>query len=78
LVKEGISPQRLSLRSDNLNSVGEGYIEDDFRQLVLNIEVMPALIGGLSEPEDRRDSGLVRPLSGGALPCIRARRISLA
>jgi hypothetical protein len=38
----------LSLRSDNLDSVGELYTEDDFRQLIVTIEATPAFLGGLS------------------------------
>jgi hypothetical protein len=41
----------LSLRSD-LDSVGELYSEDDFRQLVVTVEATPAFLGGLGELED--------------------------
>jgi hypothetical protein len=34
----------LSLRSDNLDSVGELYTEDDFRQLIATIEATPPLM----------------------------------
>jgi hypothetical protein len=37
LVTEGSGGSDLSLRSDNLHSVGELYTEDDFRQLVVAI-----------------------------------------
>jgi len=33
------------LRSDNLDSVGELYTEDDFRQLVVAIEATPTFFG---------------------------------
>jgi hypothetical protein len=39
----------LSLRSDNLESGGELYTEDDFRQLVVAVEVTPTFLGGLGE-----------------------------
>jgi hypothetical protein len=39
----------LSLRSDNLDSVGELYTEDNFGQLVVTIEATPASLGGLGE-----------------------------
>jgi hypothetical protein len=39
------------LRSD-LDSVGELYSEDDFRQLVVTVEATPAFLGGLGELED--------------------------
>jgi hypothetical protein len=37
----------LSLRSDDLDSVGEFYTEDDFRQLVVTIEATLAFLGSL-------------------------------
>ena len=37
----------MSLRSDDLDSVGELYTEDEFRQLVVAIEASPASLGGL-------------------------------
>jgi hypothetical protein len=46
--------------SDDLNSVGELYSKDDFRQLVIAIETTPAFFGGLNELEDHRQRGLVR------------------
>jgi hypothetical protein len=39
----------LSFRLDDLNSVGEPYIENYFRQLVVAIEATPVFLGGLSE-----------------------------
>jgi hypothetical protein len=45
---------------DDLNSVGELYSKDDFRQLVMAIETPPAFFGALSEFEDHRERGLVR------------------
>jgi hypothetical protein len=63
---EGIRGSGLSLRSDNLNSVGELYTVDDFRQLVMAIEMTPAFFGGLGELEDHGECGLVRETSLGA------------
>jgi hypothetical protein len=42
----------LSLQSDDLDSVGEIYTENDFRQLVVASETMPTFLGGLCELED--------------------------
>jgi len=42
------------LRSDNLDSIGELYTEDDFRQLVVAIEAMPTSFGSLAELAIRR------------------------
>jgi hypothetical protein len=53
LVTEG-SGSGLSLRSDDLNSVGELYSKDDFRQLVIAIETTPAFFGGRSELHRQR------------------------
>jgi hypothetical protein len=53
----------LSLRSDNLDSVGELYTEDDFRQLVGLVEVTPAFLGGLGELDDHGE--VVGPVRGG-------------
>jgi hypothetical protein len=50
----------------DLDSIGERYTENNFRQMVLTIEATPSLIGGLGEPEDRRDSGPVRETSFGS------------
>ena len=49
----------MSLRSDDLDSVGEFYAEDDFRQLVVTIEATPAFLGGLGELEDHRERSLI-------------------
>jgi hypothetical protein len=43
------------LRSDNLDSIGELYTVDDFRQLIVPIEATPAFLGGLGELEDHGD-----------------------
>src|SRR5262249_40674934 len=59
LVTEGSGGSGLSLRSDDLDSVGELYTEDDFRQLVVTIEATPAFLGGLGELEDHGERGLV-------------------
>jgi hypothetical protein len=64
----------LSLRSDDLNSVGELYSKDDFRQLVIAIETTPAFFGGLSELEDHRQRGLVRETSLGSHGPVAHRR----
>ena len=40
------------MRSDFLDSIGELYTEDDFRQLVVAIEATPAFFGSLGELED--------------------------
>jgi hypothetical protein len=53
----------LSLRSDNFDSVGELYTEDDFGQLVVAIEATPASLGGFAELEDHGERGLVRETS---------------
>jgi hypothetical protein len=37
------------MRFDDLDSVGELYTEDDFRQLVVTIKTTPAFLGGLGE-----------------------------
>ena len=64
----------MSLRSDDLNSVGELYSKDDFRQLVIAIETTPAFFGGLSELEDHRQRGLVRETSLGSHGPVAHRR----
>src|SRR5215208_3881842 len=66
LVAEGVRRQRLSLRSDDLDSVGELYSEDNFRQLVVTVEAAPAFLGGLGELEDHGECGLVGETSLGA------------
>ena len=63
---EGSGGSGLSLRSDDLDSVGELYTEDDFRQLVVAVEATPAVLGGLGELEDHGERGLVRKTSLGA------------
>ena len=50
----------MSLRSDDLYTVGELYTENDFRQLVVAVEATPASLGGLGELEDHGERGLVR------------------
>ena len=54
------------MRSDNLDSVGELYAEDDFRQLVVAIEATPPFFGSLGKLEDHGERGLVRKTSLGA------------
>ena len=56
----------MSLRSDDLDSVGEPYTEDELRQLVVAIEATPAFLGGLGEFEDHGERSLVRKTSLGA------------
>jgi len=56
----------LSLRSEDLDSVGELYTEDDFRQLVVSIEATPTFLGGLGELKDHGERGLVGETSLGA------------
>jgi hypothetical protein len=48
----------LSLRSDNLDSVGELYTKNDFRQLVVAIEATPTFLGGLGERDARTRRGV--------------------
>ena len=56
----------MSLRSDDLDSIGELYTEDDFRQLVVAIEATPASLSRLGELEDHGERSLVRETSLGA------------
>jgi hypothetical protein len=51
LVTERSGGSGLTLRSDDLDSVGELYPEDDFRQLVVPVEATPMFLGGLGELE---------------------------
>src|ERR1700741_1196438 len=64
--RRGSGGSGLSLRSDDLDSVGELYTEDDFRQLILTIEATPAFLGGLGELENHGERGPVRKTSLGA------------
>ena len=64
----------MSLRSDDLNSVGELYTENYFRQLVVAIEATPAFLGGLGELEDHGERGLVGETSLGAHCAVADRR----
>jgi hypothetical protein len=67
LVTEGIRRQRLvSLRSDDLDTVGELYTEYDFRQLAVAVEPPPTFLGSLGELEDHGERGLVRETSLGS------------
>jgi len=56
----------LSLRSDNLKSGGELYTEDDFRQLVVAVEVTATFLGGLGELEDHGKRSLIGETSLGS------------
>jgi hypothetical protein len=53
------------MRSDDLDSVGELYTENEFRQLVVAVEATPAFLGGLGELEDHGERGLVGKTSLG-------------
>ena len=64
----------MSLRSDDLDSVGELYTENEFRQLVVAIEATPAFLGGLGELEDHGERSLVRKASLGAHRAVAYRR----
>ena len=64
----------MNLRSDNLDSVGELYTEDNFRQLVVAIEATPAFLGALGELEDHGERSLVRETSLGAHRAVAHRR----
>ena len=64
----------MSLRSDDLDSVGELYTENEFRQLVVAIEATPAFLGGLGELEDHGERGVVRETSLGAHCAVAHRR----
>lgn len=55
----------MSLRSDDLDSVGKLYTEDQFRQLVVAVEVTPAFLGGLGQLEDHGERSLVGETSLG-------------
>ena len=63
LVAKLIGGSGLSLRSSDVDSVGEFYAEDDFRQLVVTIGATPAFLGGLGELEDHRERSLIRKTS---------------
>ena len=56
----------MSLRSDDFDSVGELYTEDEFRQLAVAVEATPAFLCGLGELEDHGECGLVGETSLGA------------
>jgi hypothetical protein len=60
----------LSLRFNDLHSVGELYTEDDFRQLVVTIEAAPAFLGGLGELEDHGERGPIGQASLGAYRAV--------
>jgi len=66
LVTEGSGGSGLSFRSDDLDSVGELYPEDDFGQLVVPVEAPPMFLGGLGELEYHSERSLVRKASLGA------------
>ena len=64
----------MSLRSENLDSVGELYTENKFRQLVVTIEATPASLSGLGEFENHSERSLVRETSLGAHGAVAHRR----
>ena len=64
----------MSFRLDDLNSVGEPYTENYFRQLVVAIEATPVFLGGLGQLEDHGERGLVREASFGAHCSVADRR----
>ncbi len=71
---EGSGGSGLSLRSNDLDTVGELYTEDDFLQLVVTVEATPGFLGDLDELEDHgerrsysRDIPLSAPCGGGLL-----------
>src|ERR1700720_1266370 len=66
--------QAASFRLDDLNSVGESYPENYFRQLVVAIEATPVFLGGLGQLEDHGERGLVRETSFGAHCSVADRR----
>ena len=49
----------MSFSSDNLDSVGELYTADDFRQLAVSVEATPAFFGGRGELEDHASAVLL-------------------
>ncbi len=48
---ERVQRRGLISRSDGLDSVGELYTEDDFRQLIVTVDTTPSFLGSLSELE---------------------------
>jgi hypothetical protein len=60
LVTKGSGGSGSSLQSHDLDSVGELYPKDDFRQLGVAIEATPTSLGGLGEFEDHGERSLVR------------------
>lgn len=70
--RKGSSGDGLSSRSKNLDSVGEPCTEDDFRQLAVTVDTVPASLGGFRELEDHGRCGLVRNILLSA-PCGDAR-----
>ena len=53
----------MSLRFDDLDSVGELYPENEFGQLVATVEAPSAFLGRLCELEDHGERGFVREAS---------------
>ena len=54
------------MRSDDLDSVGEPYTEDELRQLVVAVEAAPTPLGGFGEFEDHGERGFVGETSLGS------------
>src|SRR6266700_6873487 len=70
-MRPGSGGSGLSLRSDDLDSVGELYTEDNFRQLVMAAQTIPTFLCGLCQLVDHSESGLVgktSPRSDGSMP----------
>jgi hypothetical protein len=55
----------LIFRSDDLDSAGELYIDDELRRLVVDVEATPASLGGFGELEYHGERRLVRETSLG-------------
>jgi hypothetical protein len=51
------------MRSDDFDSGGELYTEDEFQQLAIAVKATPAFFGGLGELEDDGERCLVRRTS---------------
>ena len=64
----------MSLRSDNFDTVGELYTDDDFSQLIVAVEATPAFLSGFAELEDHGERGLVGQTSLGAHGSVTNRR----
>ena len=61
-------------RSDDLDSVGELYTDDEFRQLVVAVEAAPTSLRGFGELEYHGERRLVRETSLGTHRAVADRR----